>query len=186
MTASPEKPAPEEAAAAPAAPSSSNKPLMAILGINTLLLGALVVVPLVRPAPAAAPAAAAHGSGADDEGGSGSGEDEGSHGSGSGAPRAPIINMGTYTIRLRSADAERYGRFGFDAQMTNAKDADKVKDLMPLIRDRIIMVLSAKTVDDLAGPEGLEAVKDELRKALNEIIPGQHLQALFLNEFVVQ
>jgi flagellar FliL protein len=56
----------------------------------------------------------------------------------------------------------------------------------PKIQDTLTMVLTSKTVDELATPEGKEHLKDELREKLQPAFGDYKITEVYLTQFVIQ
>jgi flagellar FliL protein len=56
----------------------------------------------------------------------------------------------------------------------------------PKIQDTLTMVLTSKTVDELATPEGKERLKDELREKLQPAFGDYKITEVYLTQFVIQ
>ena len=204
-----EKPEPEpnEEGGAPAAkPAGGNNKLMPIiLIVNTVLMGAVLAVVMLRKPPA--PVAAAHADhGEEDEKGKGKDKDKekegegGEHGAKSGeggehgakeaekvegAP-GPILKLENFIIQLRGSDSDRYVRVAFDLELTAESDRAPVVARMPHIRDSVISYFSDRSLDELRGSEGMDRIKTAVSKRLDEILAANRVRAVFITELVIQ
>jgi flagellar FliL protein len=174
-------PAAAAAAAAPKA-GSSNKLVPLILGVNVLMMGAVMFFVMRKPSAAApapvaaeAPAPSAHGEAA---------------GAASGAGHAPapgpVLKLENFVIQLRGVDQDRYVRVAFDVEVTSDADKDVVQARLPQIRDSVITYFSDRTLDELRGSEGIERTKVALMKRLDEIVPNRRVHALYVTDFIIQ
>ena len=116
----------------------------------------------------------------------------GSHGLAKAAPAAPPVffPLESMTVNLQSDDAMYYLRIGLTLKLPDQKAQAALTERMPEVRSHILMLLSAKRPDDLAGIDG----KRELAKELLETVektggtadnPARVQEVLF-TEFVVQ
>jgi flagellar FliL protein len=174
-------PAAAAAAAAPKA-GSSNKLVPLILGVNVLMMGAVMFFVMRKPSAAApapvaaeAPAPSAHGEAA---------------GAASGAGHAPapgpVLKLENFVIQLRGVDQDRYVRVAFDVEVTADVDKEVVQAHLPQIRDSVITYFSDRTLDELRGSDGIERTKLALMKRLDEIVPGRRVHALYVTDFIIQ
>jgi len=178
-----EEAAPAAAAAAAAAPKagSSNKLVPLILGVNVLMMGAVMFMvmrkPSAAPAPVAAeaPAPSAHGEAAGPSGGPGHAPAPG-----------PVLKLENFVIQLRGVDQDRYVRVAFDVEVTADTDKELVQAHLPQIRDSVITYFSDRTLDELRGSDGIERTKVALMKRLDEIVPGRRVHALYVTDFIIQ
>jgi flagellar FliL protein len=175
----------EEAAAAPAAAKSGggSKLIFAILGVNVLMMGVVLVVVLRKPASHASapaePAPAAE---------KAEGAPAGEHGAApGGTPKpGPILKLENFVIQLRGVDQDRYVRVSFDIEVAADIDRDAVQSRLPQIRDSVITFFSDRTLDELRGSEGIERTKMSIMKRMEEIVPGRRIRALYITDFIIQ
>ena len=187
------------------APEGPSKLVPMILIANTVLMGAVLAVVLLRKptASAAVPAPAAKtdkghgelpegaaGKEASKEEGAGHGEAAG-HGESaaaadpSGAP-GPILKLENFIIQLRGTDTDRYVRVAFDLELTAESDRALVQARMPHIRDAIISYFSDRSLDELRGSEGMDRIKLAVAKKLDDILAAHRVRSVFITELVIQ
>jgi flagellar FliL protein len=177
----------EEAApvAAAAPKASANKLVPVILGVNVLMMGAVLFMVMRKPAAAAVPAPVS----AEAPAPSGHGEAAGP-GAGTGPGHAPapgpVLKLENFVIQLRGVDQDRYVRVAFDVEVTSDADKDVVQARLPQIRDSVITYFSDRTLDELRGSEGIERTKVALMKRLDEIVPNRRVHALYVTDFIIQ
>jgi flagellar FliL protein len=86
--------------------------------------------------------------------------------------------------------AETKGRRFFKTSLTleiDGKDLEKQAPArMPLLRGRVIDVLSSKTMDELVSPGARDSIRAELLDTLNAEVSGGQFRDLFFTEFLVQ
>jgi len=70
--------------------------------------------------------------------------------------------MDPFVVNLAEPDNGRYLQIGITYELTDAKAAEALKTYTPIIRSRILIVLSGKTVNDLSTIEGKQKLMDEL------------------------
>jgi flagellar FliL protein len=192
----------EEEQPAAKAPEKPSKLIPMILVANSVLMGAVLAVVLLRKpaAPVAVIAPVAHAATANPAGGPGSagGKEEGGkhgeaagHGEGAapadttGAP-GPILKLENFIIQLRSTDTDRYVRVAFDLELTDESDRAAVTARMSHIRDAVISYFSDRSLDELRGSEGIERIKQAIAKKLDEILLAHRVKAVFVTELVIQ
>ncbi|HEX7499524.1 MAG TPA: flagellar basal body-associated FliL family protein [Polyangia bacterium] len=187
------------------APEGPSKLIPMLLVANTVLMGAVLAVVLLRkPSPAAAVVVSAAktsssnstatGEGAGKEGskeeGSGHGENAG-HGEATppvdpnGAP-GPILKLENFIIQLRGTDTDRYVRVAFDLELGAESDRAMVQARMPHIRDAIISYFSDRSLDELRGSEGMDHIKLAVSKRLDDILAAHRVKSVFITELVIQ
>ncbi|MDD5389908.1 MAG: flagellar basal body-associated FliL family protein [Gallionellaceae bacterium] len=152
-------------AAAPAegeAPKKKSKLLIIIIAVLAVVLiggGAGAYLLLSKPS-AEKKAKAGHG----DEEASADDEEDGDHEEGH-----PVYEkLETFTVNL--ADQESYLQTEVQLMVADAKVQEKLKMHMPEVRDALIRLLSSKTAEELAQPEGKDKLAQEVQKAVNDVL----------------
>jgi flagellar FliL protein len=171
------------AAAAPKA--GANKLVPLILGVNVLMMGAVLFMVMRKPAAAAAAAPAPVSVEAPAPSGHGEAAGAGA-GPGHAPAPGPVLKLENFVIQLRGVDQDRYVRVAFDVEVTSDADKDVVQARLPQIRDSVITYFSDRTLDELRGSDGIERTKVALMKRLDEIVPGRRVHALYVTDFIIQ
>lgn len=95
-----------------------------------------------------------------------------------------------FTVNLQSDDGERYLHIGLTLQLSDPKASDTLKEHMPEIRSRILLLLSNKHPSDLATPEGKTALISEIKAQIEEPFspggPRNQVNDVLFTDFVVQ
>jgi flagellar protein FliL len=95
-----------------------------------------------------------------------------------------------FTVNLQSDDGERYLHLGLTLKLADAKEADVLKEHMPEIRSRILLLLSNKHPSDLSTAEGKTALIGEIKTQIEQPFvqggPGNPVVDVLFTDFVVQ
>jgi flagellar protein FliL len=191
----------EQPAAKPA--EGATKVIPIILVANTVLMGAVLAVVLLRKPQGAAGAnsdvhASVGGASGKAEGkeegagkgeGAGHGEAAGKGGVGAADPMGapgPILKLENFIIQLRGTDTDRYVRVAFDLELVSDADRSPVQARMPHIRDAIIAYFSDRSLDELRGSEGMDRIKSAVLKKLEELLAAKRVRSVFITELVIQ
>lgn len=151
-------PAPAPAAAAgdaPAKPKKKGKLLMIIIIAVVVLglLGAGVVFFLMKK-------------------GSSGGGDHKEHATEAAKP--PVFHpLDTFTVNLADKDRERFLQVNISLEVKDAKVAERVKAFNPAVRDRVLMLLSSQTADQVSTVEGKEKLGRQVASAINRVIAAE-------------
>jgi flagellar basal body-associated protein FliL len=90
----------------------------------------------------------------------------------------------------REAVEERLGLKGGGGEGADRKEAPPLKGLLATaVRDRIILLLNAKSIDDLEGRDKKEILKKEIRDELQPILFPDHdgeIEAVLFRELLIQ
>lgn len=98
----------------------------------------------------------------------------------------PTTKMADFVIHLRDAEADRYARISFEAELASEPEKAKFDKYMPRIRDGFIAYLSDRTLEELRGSEQVRKVKHSLQEQLKELAPGTKVRNLYITDFVIQ
>lgn len=162
--------------------------------MNTLLVaGVLVFVVKKQASPVAvsagATAAAAEGEHGEKAGEHGEeksehGEEKGHKGEKEGP--SPMLKLESFVIQLKGGESERYVRVAFDLELKSEAGKEAVTNRMSQVRDSVIAFFSDRTLDELRGSDGMDHVKLTLLKRLDSVVPGHHIKAIYITDFIIQ
>jgi flagellar basal body-associated protein FliL len=178
---------------------------LALQGVNTLLLVAVLALQVLKPGGAAKPKAEGgehaaaeaakpegHGAeGEDTKGAEGHGEAKGEEGHGEakpgeGKPGGATVQIADFVVHLRDPETDRYAKMTIDLELKAEKDKEAFNAKMPAIREALITYFSDLTINDLRGSEALGRTKRDLLARIDEVVPGKRIKALILSDFVAQ
>lgn len=165
------------------APKKKGKMLIIIIAVVAVLALAVggAAVFFLTPKPAAEKKAKAdHG----DEGASDEEEEE----DGGGDEHPPVYEkLETFTVNL--ADQESYLQTEVQLMLADTKVQSKIKARMPEVRDTLIRLLSSKTAEELAQPEGKAKLAEEVQKAVNSVLgvkKSKGVKKVLFAAFIIQ
>ena len=98
----------------------------------------------------------------------------------------PTVKPADFTVRLRNTDVDRYVRLGMEIELAGDRDKQMLVAHMPQVRDAVITYLSDRTLEELRGSEGMNTMKETLRKTLAGMFPTIRVQGIYITEFVSQ
>ncbi len=159
----------------------SNSSLIIIILLTLILLGGAGAAYFFFTKPAA-PAAAAHTGEAAPEA-----EAEAEEKHEEGAPPV-FIDMEPYTVNLQPEG--QFLQASFNLQVKDEKVAEEIKLYMPQIRSRLLLLLSAKTAEELSKQEGKTALITEMEEAIEKPFSKGakpvKIDNVFITSFVIQ
>ena len=105
--------------------------------------------------------------------------------------KPPVFqNLEPFTVNLAEENGDHYLQVSVVYQLTDEKAVDQVKTYLPVIRNRILMLLSSKRPSELSTAEGKQKLVAELVGAARESIPGttpeRGVTGALLGSFVIQ
>lgn len=112
----------------------------------------------------------------------------GGHGEGGGGPA--YLQFETFTVNLLPDPDEKFLQLDLTLEAKDAALVDKLKAQMPLLRNRVLLLLTSKKASDIATPEGKAQLSEELLAELKKPLkkggkPLKVKQVLFTS-FVIQ
>ncbi len=89
-------------------------------------------------------------------------------------PDAPpvFVKLEPFTVKLQVEQTEAYLQATPELRVIDAPVADKIKQYMPEIRHKVLLLMSGKKASDLATPQGVQRLSNEMRIEINTTIDG--------------
>ncbi len=101
-----------------------------------------------------------------------------------------FMSLETFTVNLQEENGEHYLQTSIVLEVADEKTADLIKAQMPVIRSKMLLLLSSKRPSEIKSPEGKEKlaadIVNEARKYLNVKSPELALINVLFNAFVIQ
>ena len=101
-----------------------------------------------------------------------------------------FLNLETLTVNLQSDAGDRILQTTIVLELSDEKSLEAIKTQMPVIRSRLLLLLSSKNAAELNTPRGKEKlaaeIMDETRRHFAPISPEQGLLDVHFNSFVIQ
>ena len=98
----------------------------------------------------------------------------------------PIYSLSPFIVNLADKDESRYMRVTMDLELANEETTKEVEKRLPQVRDAILMIIPAKTVNEVSSVEGKIALRDEIMQRLNSFIKNGSVTNIYFTEFVIQ
>ena len=97
-----------------------------------------------------------------------------------------IIPLDTLIVNLSGSNGRRYLRvkINLDAKDGDVKKLIEAKSIQ--IKDRLISILSSKTLEDIEGLEARENLRKEVKDAVDVVLKAEGVLQVYFTEFVVQ
>lgn len=73
-----------------------------------------------------------------------------------------------FTVNLADAGGERFAQVAVVLEMRDAKTGETLKEVMPAVRNSVLMLLSSKKSEDLLTVAGKESLAAEIGEAVGE------------------
>jgi flagellar FliL protein len=83
-----------------------------------------------------------------------------------------FVKLEPFTVKLQSETGESYLQTTPELRVLDAPLGDRIKQYTPEIRHRVLLILTAKKPADVATPQGVQQLSNEIRVTINRIIDG--------------
>ncbi len=116
-------------------------------------------------------------------------KDSGGHGGGHGKSEkaTAMMTLEPFLVNLNDPKAKRYLKVTLAVDTKEEKIKKEIEAKTPQIRDSILLLLSAKTYDDITPMAGKLKMRTELLKIINQAIaPAGAVHNLYFTELVIQ
>ena len=101
-----------------------------------------------------------------------------------------FMTLETFTVNLQEEGGEHFLQTSIVFEVADEKTADLIKAQMPVIRSKMLLLLSSKRPSEIKTPEGKEKLAAEIvteaRKNVNVKSPELALVNVLFNAFVIQ
>lgn len=97
-----------------------------------------------------------------------------------------IVPVDTIVVNLSGSNGRRYlkAKINLEAKDGDVKKIIEAKAIQ--IKDRLISILSSKTLEDIDGLEAQENLRKEIKDAVDVVLKVEGVLQVFFTEFVVQ
>ncbi len=102
-----------------------------------------------------------------------------------------FVPIEQFTVNLQPQEsAEQYLQVAITLQVTEQPQADLLKNNMPIVRDRLLLLLSGKRSVEINTPDGKRQLSNEVLAAINEpFVPKgepQRVTGVSYTNFIIQ
>jgi flagellar FliL protein len=101
-------------------------------------------------------------------------------------PAVVNLQLDPFLVNLADPGGGHYLKATLTLELENQRAVDWINARLPRVRDRVLLLLSSKTSDELLTAEGKFRLRDDVLRAVNEVMSDDRATAVYLTEFVVQ
>ena len=119
-------------------------------------------------------------------------------------PGAPPVfaKLDPFVVKLQAETQEAYVQAVPELKLLDAAVAEQIKQFMPEIRHKVLLILAGKKASDLSAPEGMQILANQIRVTINATLTGEPpepgiekqdqgsedapVQAVFFSSLIVQ
>ncbi|HUH42837.1 MAG: flagellar basal body-associated protein FliL [Sulfurimonas sp.] len=97
-----------------------------------------------------------------------------------------LYPLDTFTVNLKSDAGRRYLKATISLELNGKELSMELDSKSPVIRDRIIRILSSKTLEEISSKKGKQKVSEQIMDTLNSMISDGNVKGIYFTEFVIQ
>ena len=97
-----------------------------------------------------------------------------------------LYPLDTFTVNLKSDAGRRYLKVTMSLELEGEELSLELDNKSPVLRDRIIRILTSKTLEEISSKKGKQKVSDQIMDTLNAMITDGQIKGIYFTEFVIQ
>ncbi len=97
-----------------------------------------------------------------------------------------LYPLDTFTVNLKSDQGRRYLKATMSLELNGEELSLELDAKAPVLRDRIIRILTSKTLEEISSKKGKQKVSEQIMDTLNAMIKDGNIQGIYFTEFVIQ
>ncbi len=97
-----------------------------------------------------------------------------------------LYPLDTFTVNLKSDAGRRYLKVTMSLELEGEELSMELDNKSPVLRDRIIRILTSKTLEEISSKKGKQKVSDQIMDTLNAMISDGQIKGIYFTEFVIQ
>lgn len=97
-----------------------------------------------------------------------------------------LYPLDTFTVNLKSDAGRRYLKATISLELNGQELSMELDKKAPVIRDRIIRILTSKTLEEISSKKGKQKVSEQIIDTLNAMISDGSIKGIYFTEFVIQ
>ncbi len=97
----------------------------------------------------------------------------------------PILTLDPFIFNLAGQNS-RFAKVSLAVSLQNPKAFEEAKKIVPVLRDKALMVLSAKSAEELIDVNKRDSIKIELQNSLKEIFKEKEdLESVYITDIII-
>ncbi len=97
-----------------------------------------------------------------------------------------LYPLDTFTVNLKSDAGRRYLKVTMSLELEGEELSLELDAKTAVLRDRIIRILSSKTLEEITSKKGKGKVSSQVMDTLNSMIADGEIKGIYFTEFVIQ
>jgi len=97
-----------------------------------------------------------------------------------------LYPLETFTVNLKSDAGRRYLKVTMSLEVNGEELSLELDAKSAVLRDRIIRILTSKTLEEISSKKGKAKVTTQIMNTLNSMIVDGSIEGIYFTEFVIQ
>jgi len=97
-----------------------------------------------------------------------------------------LYPLDTFTVNLKSDSGRRYLKITMDLELSGQELSAELDNKTAVIRDRIIRILTSKTLEEVTSRKGKDKLTQQIKDVLNAMLVDGQIKGVYFTEFVIQ
>jgi len=97
-----------------------------------------------------------------------------------------LYPLETFTVNLKSDAGRRYLKVTMSLEVNGEELSLELDAKSAVLRDRIIRILTSKTLEEISSKKGKAKVTTQIMNTLNAMIVDGSIEGIYFTEFVIQ
>lgn len=97
-----------------------------------------------------------------------------------------LYPLDTFTVNLKSDAGRRYLKVTMSLELDGSELSLELDAKSPVIRDRVIRILTSKTLEEISSKKGKQKISQQIMDTLNAMIADGTIKGIYFTEFVIQ
>ena len=97
-----------------------------------------------------------------------------------------LYPLEAFTVNLKSDSGHRYLKVTMSLELEGGELSMELDNKYPVIRDRVIRILTSKSLEEISSKKGKQKVSEQIMDTLNAMISDGRINGIYFTEFVVQ
>ncbi len=97
----------------------------------------------------------------------------------------PILTLDPFIFNL-AGNSSRFAKVSLAVSLQNPKAFEEAKKIVPVLRDKALMVLSGKSAEELIDVGKRDSIKSELQNALKDLFKEKEdLESVYITDIII-
>lgn len=97
-----------------------------------------------------------------------------------------LYPLDTFTVNLKSDSGRRYLKVTMSLELEGEELSLELDNKSPVLRDRVIRILTSKSLEEISSKKGKQKVSDQIMDTLNAMLSDGRILGIYFTEFVIQ